>query len=114
VVGDRVTELVEKHRAALSDLCRRYGVERLYLFGSGASDQLEPSSDLDFLVEMTDRQPSGAYAHRYLDFAEELERLFARRVDLLTQQAVRNPYLLREIEATRELVYGEPRQEAAV
>jgi predicted nucleotidyltransferase len=109
-----VTDLVERHRAALSELCRRYGVERLYLFGSGASDRLESSSDLDFLVEMADRQPNGSYAHRYLDFADELERLFARRVDLLTEQAVRNPYLRQEIQATRQLVYGEPRKEAAV
>jgi hypothetical protein len=109
-----VTELVERHRAALSDLCRRYGVNRLYLFGSGVSDRLQPSSDLDFLVEMADRQPNAAYARRYLDFADELERLFARRVDLVTEQAVRNPYLRREIQATRELVYGDPREEAAV
>lgn len=109
-----MTELVERHRAALADLCRRYGVKRLYLFGSGVSDHLEPSSDLDFLVDMADRQPNAAYARRYLDFAEELERLFARRVDLVTEQSVRNPYLRREIQATRELVYGEPREEAAV
>jgi len=109
-----MTELVERHRAALWDLCRRYGVKRLYLFGSGATDRLQTSSDLDFLVEMADRQPSAAYARRYLDFAEALEHLFARRIDLVTEQAVRNPYLRREIQATRELVYGESREEAAV
>ena len=101
-----MTQLVERHLVALSDLCRRYGVKRLYLFGSAASDCLQPSSDLDFLVEMTDRQPDAAYARRYLDFADELERLFARRIDLVTEQAIRNPYLRREIQATRELVYG--------
>lgn len=107
-----MTELVEKQLAALSDLCRRYGVKRLYLFGSGASDQLQASSDLDFLVEMADRQPNAAYAGRYVDLAEQLEHLFSRRVDLLTEQAIRNPYLRREIQATRKLVYGEPREEA--
>ena len=109
-----MTELVERNLAALSDLCRRYGVKRLYLFGSAASDRLQPSSDLDFLVEMADRQPNAAYASRYLDFAEGLEQLFARRVDLVTEQAVRNPYLRREIQATRKLVYGQPREEATV
>jgi len=109
-----VTELVERHLGALIELCRRYGVERLYLFGSAVSGPLEPSSDLDFLVEMADRQPTAAYARRYLGLAEELERLFARRVDLVTEQAVRNPYLRREIQDTRELIYGQPREEAAV
>jgi uncharacterized protein len=111
---DLVTKLVEKHLAALSDLCRRYGVERLYLFGSAVSGRLQPTSDLDFFVEMADRQPNAAYARRYLEFADELERLFSRRVDLVTEQAIRNPYLRREIEATRQLIYGQSREEAAV
>lgn len=101
-----MTELAEKHLAALSDLCRRCGVKRLYLFGSAAAGRLQPASDLDFLVEMADRQPDAAYARRYLDFAEELENLFARRSDLVTEQAIRNPYLRQEIQATRQLVYG--------
>ena len=109
-----MTDLIDQHRDALADLCRRYGVQSLYLFGSAVSGRLRPTSDLDFLVDMTDRQPTGAYARRYLGLAEELERLFERRVDLVTEQAVRNPYLRQEILATRELVYGQPRQEAAL
>jgi predicted nucleotidyltransferase len=109
-----VTAIIERQLPALAELCRRFGVVRLYLFGSAAAGRLGPSSDLDFLVEMSDRQPTGEYARRYLDLAEELESLFGRRVDLVTEQAVRNPYLRREIQATRELVYEQPREEAAV
>jgi len=108
-------ELIEKKRGELAELCRRYRVERLYLFGSAATGRFQPpSSDLDFIVEMADRQPNAAYADRYLGFAEELERLFERPVDLITEQSIRNPYFRREIEATRQLVYGQPREEAAV
>lgn len=108
-------ELIEKKRGELAELCRRYGVERLYLFGSAATGRFRsPSSDLDFIVEMADRQPNAAYADRYLAFAEELERLFERPVDLITEQSIRNPYFRREIDATRQLVYGQPREEAAV
>lgn len=109
-----MTELIETHSAALSDLCRRYGVERLYLFGSAASDRLHDSSDLDFVVEMADRQSDPDYADRYLGFAEELERLFGRRVDLVTEQSIHNPYFRREVEATRQLVYAQRPEEAAV
>ena len=108
-------ELIEKKRDELAELCRRSGVERLYLFGSAATGRFRsPSSDLDFIVEMADRRPNAAYADRYLVFAEELERLFGRPVDLITEQSIRNPYFRREIEATRQLVYGQPREEAAV
>lgn len=108
-------ELVETKRGETAELCRRYGVERLYLFGSAATGRSRlPSSDLDFIVEMANRQPNAAYADRYLAFAEELERLFGRPVDLITEQSIRNPYFRREVEATRQLIYGQPREKAAV
>lgn len=107
--------LIEQNSTELAELCRRYRVERLYLFGSAAAERFQPlSSDLDFIVEMADRQPTAAYADRYLAFAEELERLFGRPVDLITEQSIRNPYFRREVEATRQLVYGEPREEASI
>ena len=109
-----MTALIEQHRAGLAALCRRYGVRRLYAFGSAAADRMQPSSDVDFLVEMADRQPTASYADRYLDFGDALERLLGRRVDLVTEQAMRNPYFRREVESTRQLVYGQPGEEAAV
>jgi predicted nucleotidyltransferase len=108
-------DLIEAKRGELAELCSKYGVERLYLFGSAATGQfVEASSDLDFVVEMADRQPTGFYADRYIGLAEELERLFGRHVDLITEESVRNPYFRREVEATRQLVYGQPREKAAV
>ena len=108
-------ELVEGKRRELAGLCRKYGVERLYLFGSAATGRfVEASSDLDFVVEMVDRQPTGSYADRYFELAEGLERLFGRHVDLITEESVRNPYFRREVEATRQLVYGQPREKATV
>ena len=89
-------------------------MRRLYVFGSAVSDQMRPSSDVDFVVDMSGRAPTGAYADRYLDFADALERLFGRRVDLVTEQAMRNPYFRRDVEATRQLVYGQTGEEAAV
>ena len=72
--------IINKHRADLAEICRRYGVNRLYIFGSAAQDRFDPDrSDLDFLVKIAGREPSGSYADRYLDLADALERLFGRR-----------------------------------
>lgn len=111
---DDVTELIEVHQAALAELCRRFGVDRLYVFGSAASGDLRPSSDVDLVVSMADRLPTGTYADRFLDFAEAVEALLGRRVDLVSEQAIRNPFFRREVEATRQLVYGQPLEKAAV
>ena len=109
-----VTELIEQHQAALAELCRRFGVDRLYVFGSAASGDLRPASDVDLVVSMADRLPTGTYADRFLDFAEAVESLLGRRVDLVSEQAIRNPFFRREIEATRQLVYGQPLEKTAV
>jgi len=107
--------LFEKSKPALAELCRRFDVRRLYLFGSGTGARFDlNTSDLDFLVELADRQPTKSYADRYLGLAEALERLFGRPVDLLTEQSIRNPFLRREVEATRQLVYEQRSEETPV
>jgi uncharacterized protein len=107
--------LVEQHARELSELCRRFRVERLYLFGSAATGSFDPhQSDLDFLVQLADRGPTGGYADRYLGLAEALEALFGRPVDLVTVESIRNPFFRGEIERTCQVVYGQSREEAAV
>jgi uncharacterized protein len=98
---------------AIAALCRRYGVVRLDVFGSVAKGTFNPdSSDLDFVASFNDRQNMN-YAHRFLEFAEALETLFDRRVDLITYQGIKNPYFQEEIEETRKRVYVSPDETAA-
>ena len=107
--------LVEQKKQEVIALCRQFKVERLDLFGSAASgDFRDESSDLDFVVRFADRQPTGAYADRYLDFAEAMERLFHRSVDLVTEQSIHNPYFRRAVEATRQPIYERQDAEAVV
>lgn len=85
----------------LANLCQRFKVERLDLFGSAADGHFQSeTSDLDFLVRFADREPTGEYADRFLDLAEAMERLFQRPVDLVTEQSVRNPCFRRVVEAS--------------
>jgi len=101
-----IAEIVNQ-QAKLSALCRQYRVRRLQLFGSAASGNFTPeSSDLDFVAEFADTQAAD-YADRYFDFAEALERLFNRHVDVVTRRAIRNPYFRREVERTAQVVYDD-------
>ena len=107
--------LVEKRKRELAELCQKFKVERLDLFGSAASGNFTPeTSDLDFLVRFADREPTGEYADRYLNLAEAIEQLFQRPVDLVTEQSVRNPYFRRVVDASREPVYERQDTQAAV
>ena len=97
--------LIEEHLPALAALCRRFRVRRLYLFGSAARGGFRSeASDLDFLVALDESSPAD-YTESYFGLARELERLFGRRVDLITERSVRNPYFRQALEASRQLVY---------
>ena len=101
-----MTHVLEGHRQELIDLCRKYRVRRLDVFGSAArSDFDEDSSDVDLLVEC-DEMPPADRADAYLGFLTAVEALLRRRVDLVEVGAVRNAYLRRGIEESRELVYA--------
>jgi uncharacterized protein len=101
-----MSPFIDDHRAALEELCRRYRVRRLFLFGSAARDDFDPiRSDVDFLVEF-ESLPAGGYADAYFGLLEGLEALFGREVDLVALAAVRNPYMRADIERTRTLLYA--------
>jgi predicted nucleotidyltransferase len=103
--------LIEQQKEALVELCRKYKVLRLDLFGSAATDTFDSkSSDLDFVVTFSETQP-GTYADRYLGLAEELEQLFHRRVDVVTERSIRSPYFRHAVEATRQPVYDQRSEE---
>jgi predicted nucleotidyltransferase len=106
-------ELVTQKKRELTELCRKFQVERLDLFGSAATGSFKAeSSDLDFIVSFCSPKP-GSYLDLYLDFAEALEHIFQRPVDLLTEKAIRNPYFRHSVELTRQPLYERRNEEAA-
>lgn len=97
---------VERHRPALESLCRKYHVARLDLFGSATVGEFDPQcSDLDFLVEFQPDAPMGPF-HQYFDFLEELKQLFGCPVDLVEHKAMKNPYFIEAVNASRKPLYA--------
>jgi uncharacterized protein len=110
---NQMSAVIDEHKRGLAEQCRRFGVRRLEVFGSATRGDFDPGkSDVDFIVSFADKTP-GTYADRYLDFAAAIEQLLGRKIDLLTERCIRNPYFRREVEAARQIVYDERGQEAA-
>lgn len=98
---------IAEQRDAVVNLCRRYDVARLEVFGSAArGEDFDPAtSDADFLVEF-DPQSHLSPLEQLMGLAEALEELLGRPVDLVEPKAVRNPYVLAGINRSREVIYG--------
>ncbi len=105
--------IVSGHLSEISTLCRRYGVIRLDVFGSAATGDFDPArSDIDMIATFSSTREAG-YADRYLDFADSLERLFGRNVDLITPGSIRNPVFAESIRRQAVTIYESEKHQAA-
>jgi predicted nucleotidyltransferase len=88
---------------ALSDVCQKYHIRRLMVFGSTADGSRSPESDIDLLVEFDKgRTPGFAYAR----IAEELTEILERPVDLHTPASL-SKYFRQQVVAEARVVYAE-------
>jgi predicted nucleotidyltransferase len=73
--------------ASLEEVCRRYSVKELSLFGSAVRGEMRPESDIDVMVEFEPGVRVGLI--KFESLAEELEVLAGRRVDLVTRRGLK-------------------------
>lgn len=105
--------LIDTYRSEVAASCKRFGVQSREVFGSAADGSFDAAhSDIDFLVEFS-QDDAGSLFHRYFAMQEALERLFDRKVDLLTPSALRIPYLIAAVNESRQTAYASTRAQAA-
>ena len=105
-IDTSIQQLLCSTKDTISALCEQYQVERLYLFGSVTTGRFTPESDLDMIVHFQELDwPPEDRGQLYWDLLDVLERLFDRKVDLLTDRAFDNPYFRQEVEKTKTLIY---------
>ena len=85
-------------------LCQRHHVNRLYLFGSALTPRFNNESDIDLLIQFGNMDVTN-YLSNYMDLKEKLEELFNRPVDLVEDQAVRNPIFRKILDREKKLIY---------
>lgn len=110
-----LAEPLLEHHDQIVELCRRYGVERLEVFGSAADGRFDPArSDFDFIVRLGRGlgADQGSLGRRFVGLAEALEALLGRSVDLMPDKPIRNPYFHRAVEASRQVLYDRSAAEA--
>lgn len=102
-------KLIELHIGKIAELCKKYRVKCLFVFGSILTDRFNAESDVDFSVDF-DRD---SIEKENLDWADiffgligELQTLLGRKVDLVIDSNVTNNYFRKELDATKQLVYG--------
>ena len=100
-----LSSLIKERYTDLVDLCRSHKVDKIYAFGSSITDHFDPqTSDIDVVVKIDIEDPADR-GEALLSLWDNLEILFKRKVDLLTEDSIRNPYLKSNIDRTKKLIY---------
>jgi uncharacterized protein len=95
-------------------LCQKHNVKYLYAFGSSVTDKFDyNTSDIDLLVEIDDSDPVQR-GEKLISLWDNFETFFLRKVDLLTESSIHNPYLRKNIDLTKVLVYDGARKKVLV
>jgi predicted nucleotidyltransferase len=85
----------------IADICRRYGIQEMAIFGSAARGDMRPDSDVDVMVEFA---PGVVHGWEYFHLEEELAEAFGRRIDMATKKWLK-PHIKQEILREARVVY---------
>ncbi len=96
---------IQIHQNAIAQLCKKYNVEKLYVFGSILTEKFNDNSDIDFIVKFHQLDLS-KYADNYFDLKFSLEEILKREIDLLEEKSIKNPYFLEVGNHQKQLIYG--------
>ena len=96
---------LESYIGEIRLLCQKNRVKSLYVFGSILTDQFTDKSDIDLIVDIDSIDPL-EYSDFYFNLKFALEELLRREIDLLESRALKNPYLIDNINQSKTLLYA--------
>lgn len=99
-------KIIQDNINRIIDLCKKYHIITLWVFGSILTPRFSKESDVDFLVEF-DRSKIDLLdmADVFFGFMEEMESLLNRKIDLVEYNAIKNKYFKAEIDQTKHLLW---------
>lgn len=98
-------DVLKNNVDTLIKICKSLGVKSLYAFGSVVRGNFKENSDIDFLISFDENLSIEQYTNNYFSLQYKLRNLFKRKIDLVTERTLSNPYFIESIDETKELIY---------
>jgi len=90
----------------LIELCKRWKIVELSLFGSVLRDDFDSESDVDVMIVLAD-DAGLDYFYDWVKIEDELGELFEhRKIDLVERKRIANPFMRHAILTTSEAIYA--------
>lgn len=101
-----MNQLVSDNISEIKDIYEKNAVASLYLFGSALNEHFSSTSDLDFAVEFKVSLSPLEIGEAFFELLNDLEKLFNRKIDLLSYRVVKNPIFKAELDKTKKTLYA--------
>lgn len=97
--------IISENISKIKEYCKKYQVKELYAIGSVVAGDFTDDSDIDLLIkfeEITIQE----YTDNYFILHKLFGKIFNRKIDLITDKSLSNPFFIKSIEKTKELLYA--------
>lgn len=101
-----MNRIVKEKLNDIIKLCENHGVKSLYIFGSANTEKFDTESDIDLLIAFKDSLSIEEYTENYFTLQYKLREILKREIDLVTQNSLSNPYFIKSIDQSKQLLYG--------
>jgi predicted nucleotidyltransferase len=91
------------YKSNIQNICRELRLEQLDLIGSATRDDFSDDSDIDVLVTFAGDEN---LFDRYFSLKKKLEEIFKRKVDVIEERAIKNPFFRKTVNRDRIKLYG--------
>ena len=99
-------KIINENMGRIIEICNRFHVTHLWVFGSILTPRFSKDSDIDILVEF-DRSKINLLdmADVFFGFIDEMESLLKRKIDLTEYSGIKNKYFKEEVDETKKLLW---------
>ena len=98
--------IISNNIDVLKQFFKKHKIEKAYVFGSAASDNFNENSDIDFLVKFEMGIDPLEKGELWWNLHDNLRDFFNREIDIVTENSLKNPYFIKELDKTKKLIYG--------
>ncbi len=87
-----MASVIENNIEEIQKACKKHKLKSLFVFGSAVTNEFNKNSDVDFLYNF--------------EFLFRLEDLLKRKIDLVPEEKIKNPYFLKQVNTGKVKIYG--------
>lgn len=101
-------QIISSNINLIKQVLKNHRIEKAYIFGSVLTEDFNDKSDLDFLVKFKPGLNPLEKGELWWNLHDKLRELLNREIDIVTENSLKNPYFIKELNETKKLIYGEP------